>query len=175
MHVRQKPFLKSAAIVGLFLAAPLWASQSAQAFDLTFYFAGVRGAIKGLAANQAGQTTNPPTSVEVTDSPIGGLGVYTNSSGSFSTSSTSITAADWIGLNGTDVLELNFGPLGSPPSKESEFIVKTPVAVTGVRGYLFIPDPVPTPIPFLGAAAAFRYSRRLKKLIKNRSKLLSPA
>lgn len=178
------------AVVALGVAtSSLLAPQAASALDFTFSFGGVKGLIEGLQDNASNQTS---PLVKVTDSPIGGLGSYTNISPiGFAVSAGAISAADYLGftsrvptLSDLPRLEIFDCILEDPTNGARLETVCGQLAVggnlNGVRTLVFesgtvsfdrvVPaESVPGPIPLLGAAAAFGISRRLRRRIKGSS------
>lgn len=175
------------ALVTLGVAAGLLlAPQAASALDFTFsfgrdtgYFGGVTGLIRGLVDGQ----TKAPTTITVTNptDPNDGGGTYGFGSGEgFTLEGDVITVSQWRGS-----LDANYDLIFDGQMailRRYNFLVAgkptySPVCVIQrVPGDLSAPQSdgsstgcsagVPGPLPIFGAAAAFGYSRKLRKRIK---------
>jgi len=188
--------MRSAAILGV-VAASLLAPQpvSAALLDFTFEFSdiinpslSVSGIIRGL---EEGKTTAPEF-VEVTSSSIGGIGEYLRTSGrGFAVMNGQITRIPFesptfrgsrgIGLDYLDFFEFpavgtsaTLFINGGPPFGEYVSVCEDPLLPLNCRGTVtflpLVPVPstsVPGPLPVLGAAAAFGFSRKLRNRIKS--------
>ncbi|MCP9834237.1 MULTISPECIES: hypothetical protein [unclassified Cyanobium] len=168
--------------------ALLLAPQRALALDFNFFFSdstggSVSGIIKGLE-----EGFNSPGSVEVLNSSIGSTGSFLRiGTGGFTVASGAITSANWLGLGSST--GLTHDPAGSTatiawlafansPTSSSLNIIQggfrnvSRATVAGLPTYLQTPAPapatssVPGPLPIVGAAAAFGFSRRLRKRIQ---------
>jgi len=170
----------SSALVALGVATgSLLAPQAASALTVTFSFGGVEGLIQGLTDNDTSSGV-----VSVTGGatiPSAALGIYDYSAaGSFLVSSGQLLGADWSGSlvapPFTSQLILQFGAYTGLP--EGQGSGQLAVRNNGDINYLdnqpvtfnTIGDSggvsVPAPLPLFGAAAAFGFSRKLRKRIK---------
>lgn len=181
--------LTSSAAIGLG-SVLLLTPQPASALDVTFSFGGVEGLIQGLTETGFGLLNlSFPSLVRVTSAPSPGLlGDYTVSpplpgggpNGFTVVGGLPVTefgnTVTWVGTNSNgDLLSfLNLNP-GTPvcgyginPQNCGPYTGKLDfVAGGGIQGPVqFASTPVPGPLPVLGAAAAFGYSRKLRKRIK---------
>ena len=174
-------FADSSALLGVATASVLFPSP-ASALDFSFLFSNsagdsVEGIIRGLVEGQ----TVYPQSVQVTSSSIGGLGIYDWDgalSGGFSVVGGQIGVAAW---NGSKALPLSsiLQFVGTQPITQGFLSVCVDLSCdnpsfifTGSRPprpviYTPLPTSVPGPLPIFGAAAAFGFSRKLRKRIKS--------
>jgi hypothetical protein len=182
--------LTASAAIGLG-SVLLLTPQPASALDVNFSFGGVEGLIQGLTETGFGNFGNFsfPSLVRVTSAPsLGLLGDYTVSpplpaggpNGFTVVGGLPVTefgnAVTWVGTNSNgDLLSfLNLNP-GTPacgyginPQNCGPYTGKLDFAAGGgIQGPVqFDSTPVPGPLPVLGAAAAFGYSRKLRKRIR---------
>ena len=172
--------MKSLALAGSALVAlgvatgSLLAPQAASALDFTFSFGGVEGLITGLVDDDLNQCDHPSTctvTVSVNTSP--GQGTYEPimvGGGFLWLSGGQLVSADWQGLlpavpNYFNLIFLNL------VGRLSYIDATAGVVVVGQNVVTFTPSsppgsPVPGPLPFLGAAASFGFSRKLRNRIK---------
>lgn len=185
----------SAAIAGL-ATAVLLAPQSASALtlDFNFSFSAINGSVEGIIRGLVDGATTIPSLIEVTQATggFGGVGQYLYIPNplipdtGFTVSNGQIDAnnADWTGIA---TLDLGGGVTGDarlvfngdriPPSASwfAQLQVQrsdnqVPFRITSDDPVLFgpvTPTQVPGPLPFLGAVAAFGYSRKLRKRIQS--------
>lgn len=175
MNVLPIRLSRLALISGAALAVSLNAGP-ASALDFTFSFSGtggspidstsVTGLITGLADNTPDQTTGFTIAItSATNNPANGWSTFdTYFSGSgFTVSGGAITSAslDYRNING-DVLQLFTG--GNIVLAGGGFTIFNLDVGTSASTLQFTPatSTVPGPLPIVGAAAAFRFSRRLR-------------
>lgn len=167
--------------------ASLLAPQAASALDFTFSFGGVSGLITGLVDNTANQVAGVTVSVLNSGTTSAPVGTYTYTEGSgFTVSSGAVQTASWAGFGAAN--------LGGPvPDLGGVVIFQYVIAVNIiVHAYIYLashfvqdaaitPPPesvafvarqqpassVPGPLPLFGTAAAFGFSRKLRKRIKS--------
>jgi hypothetical protein len=160
-----------AAVVALgFSTASLVAPQAASALNFTFSFGGVTGLITGLvegsnscdgsvcivSVEKVGAAIGTPTG------PYAGNGLFqVQTSGG----TPSIVLANWDGISGNGSLEFFFGSRGRLSTNSEPFLNDE-----GDATFTPAPSAVPGPLPLLGAAAAFGFSRKLRKRLKNSTK-----
>jgi hypothetical protein len=180
-----KDFTVKAAVLGSAVVAlgvatgSLLAPQDATALDFNFSWGGVEGLITGLVEG-VNICAGPPcvVTVQVAGSSGAPTGPYAFAGGGgFAVTGGSVVTADWLGLQGrvwrVEFLNQgrgNFGWLNARFLGDDE---------VGAVSFTSAPSSsaVPGPLPLFGAAAAFVYSRKLRKRIKGRSnkhQLLSP-
>lgn len=164
--------LVGSALVTLGVAAgSLLAPQAASALDFTFsfdasFFGGVTGSdlsVRGLIRGLVDGQTIAPTTITVTNTsdPINGIGTYSFGSGEgFTLEGGVITVSQWRGSLDANYALSFFMIDGEPLAALREF----DVLILGQP--TFSPAGVPGPLPIFGAAAAYGYSRRLRKRIK---------
>jgi hypothetical protein len=169
-----------AAATGWLLAPP-----AAFALNFNFSFGGVSGIITGLSTGQNSCVDPFKCTVEVTSSGVGGVGTYRFTSspdpsfpGGFVVSSGGdLISTNWVGFFDPQ-MELRLGSRGFgrllsfdgdgiPRDEDSGFLTFTPVPPPAAA--------VPGPLPVVGAAAAFGFSRKLRKRIKGSSNAFSTA
>lgn len=167
--------LFGSALVALGVATgSLLAPQAASALDFNFSFGGVTGLITGLAEGSNPCGLNSGCLVSVLDAGISGAptGLYpafTGPSGvGFSVTGGTVVSSDWIGIQAeSDRPVPLFSLLGLVGGEGSLSRVgereSGPLTFTSASAP---PSAVPGPLPVLGAAAAFGYTRKLRKRIK---------
>ena len=175
--------LTGSALVALGVAtASLLAPQAASALDFNFSFGGVEGLFSGLADNTANQIAGVTVSVTNNGGTSAPLGTYSFNSflgrTGFVVASGSVTeSSQWLGLSspgGTftpGAWIINFAPSNIPPSS-GDLVLLGGDGIGDIQGKPITftaagqpPQPVPGPLPLFGAAAAFRFSRKLRDRI----------
>ena len=181
------------AVIGIVIAATVAGARPARALDFSFEFSDGNDSVKGVVRGLTEGQTIYPQFVEVTASAIGGLGLYEwngQATGGFSVVGGQVNKAAWIGIdpqpapNYLNYLQLN----GTSPFTEGFQILC--VSEAECRGIISADNPnldarsviytplrasVPGPLPVLGAAAAFGFSRRLRKRIQGSNAPLASA
>ncbi|MCT0208012.1 hypothetical protein [Synechococcus sp. CS-1332] len=146
------------------------APQAASALSFNFSFGGVTGLITGLAegSNFCDGTVcivsvqNVGGAIGTPTGPYSGNGLFqVQTSGG----AANIVLANWNGRSGNGSLEFFDGSRGRLSTNSEPFLQDD-----GVATFTPAPSAVPGPLPVLGAAAAFGYSRKLRKRVKNSSK-----
>ncbi|MBW4529443.1 MAG: hypothetical protein KME02_02025 [Aphanothece saxicola GSE-SYN-MK-01-06B] len=172
------------------------APQAASALDFTFSFGTeLSGLITGLVDNETNRCNSGSTigcSVSVSTglanggtnnaNGITGAGPYTpagvGDESGFTVIDGVITEATWFGVSSSGPLYLlNFSSIGGSSLSfgvfQEAFCVVDRCIDSGIVQFSAITTPtpsvpsVPAPLPVLGAAAAFGYSRKLRKRIKS--------
>jgi hypothetical protein len=175
-----KALLGSALVTLGVAAGSLLAPQAASALDFTFSFdasfggvtgsdLSVTGLIRGLVD---GQTIAPKTiTVTNTSDPINGIGTYSFGSGEgFTLEGGVITVSQWRGSLDANYALSFFMIDGEPLAALREF----DLLILGQPTFSpASPAGVPGPLPIFGAAAAYGYSRRLRKRINGSNNTFS--
>ena len=175
--------------IGVVVTGSLLAPQAASALDFTFSFAGVTGLIENLVEGQNTCYSYPPNEpacfVNVTNTggansdPVG-LYIHKNQEASFTVVRGSLALADFEGdgpTTPTTTPELFFCNPQIPRSQCARYSQPTGILMgysltVGVLTFAAVQPPtpsstsVPGPLPALGVAAAFGYSRKLRNRIK---------
>lgn len=185
-------------------AGSLLAPQAATALDFTFSFGGVTGLIEGLREGGNTCQPYEPCRITVTNnggtgapvgpshpytadfpegggSPAEGFEVLTPQGGT-----PSIVKALWAGGNGTSDPQLIPPGAGvlflatfSDPDQFPRFfegsLFGSGIRVRGPAQFAFVSEAVPAPLPVFGAAAAFGYSRRLRRRLKGSIAIVTKA
>jgi hypothetical protein len=165
-------YFRSAIACGLTLAATLNAGR-ASALDFLFTFTGqgnpaspavVSGLITGLADNMNNQTSGITVNINsATNTPSSGWPVFSSAVGSgFNVAAGQIIGVDIVFESGDNTLFLgnqgNFTPeLANYLTSETNF---------AFNGSTLTFAPVPSPLPLLGTAFAFRARRQLRRRLK---------
>lgn len=187
----------AAAIVALGVSAgSLLAPQAASALDFNFSFGGVTGLITGLAEGSNPCRPGSGCSVNVIDAGVSGAATgpyvyFENRLPGFTVTGGTIVSFGWEGFepNGEKYnfkrggkLLLGGGPeSGFKPPVFGELALLPLGVVNSEFGPVTFtsasapPSAVPGPLPVLGAAAAFGFSRKLRKRIKGSSSTGSTA
>ena len=171
-----KPAALGASIAALtVLTGSLLAPQAASALDFTFSFAGVSGLIENLVDDSQNTCDGTTSScvVKVTNNGVTGaaLGTYTYLAGSGFTVSSGVILGDlggWAGLSGNSALSFEAGSEGRGRLLDIlvGWVARGPVTFAAVKQPQPPASSVPGPLPLLGAAAAFGFSRKLRNRIK---------
>lgn len=182
--MRNTALIGSAAAALVVATGSLLAPQAASALDFTFFFVSddnksVSGIIRGLENN----ATVAPLSIEVTSSSlIGTQGLYSYLRGlGFTVADGVITDYEWIGVRAStdfiSFISFSSSRLGADfqQTTDGESVVDRTACLNVVQRstrcpVVFAPSAsVPGPLTWLGAAAAFGFSRRLRYRITRSS------